>query len=131
MADAALKARHARNCAPQPRRDGIVYLQVTRGAAPRDFAFPEELRPSLVVTARRKKPPDPAAHQRGRAMSSRSPISAGRGPTSNRWRSCPMCSRKQRAKEAGAYEAWQVDRDGNVTEGTSTNAWIVTAEDES
>ena len=35
---------------------------------------------------------------------------------------------KQRAKEAGAYEAWQVDRDGRVTEGTSTNAWIVTAD---
>src|SRR3546814_5345941 len=35
---------------------------------------------------------------------------------------------KQAAVEAGAYEAWQVDRDGMVTEGTSTNAWIVTAD---
>jgi len=33
---------------------------------------------------------------------------------------------KQAAREAGAYEAWLVDRDGHITEGTSTNAWIVT-----
>ncbi len=39
----------------------------------------------------------------------------------------PNALGKQQAKEAGAYEAWQVDRDGNVTEGTSSNAWIVTA----
>jgi D-alanine transaminase len=52
-----------------------------------------------------------------------------------RWARCdiksiallPNILGKQRAREAGAYEAWQVDRDGNVTEGTSTNAWIVTA----
>jgi D-alanine transaminase len=37
---------------------------------------------------------------------------------------------KQQAREAGAYEAWQVDRDGFVTEGTSTNAWIVTRDGE-
>jgi D-alanine transaminase len=35
---------------------------------------------------------------------------------------------KQRAAEEGAYEAWQIDPEGNVTEGTSTNAWIVTKE---
>jgi D-alanine transaminase len=42
----------------------------------------------------------------------------------------PNALGKQQAKEAGAYEAWQVDRDGNVTEGTSSNAWIVTTDDE-
>ncbi len=53
-----------------------------------------------------------------------------------RWQRCDIKSvalvanvlGKQRAREAGAYEAWQVDRDGLVTEGTSTNAWIVTAD---
>jgi D-alanine transaminase len=53
-----------------------------------------------------------------------------------RWQRCdiksvallPNVLGKQLAKEAGAYEAWQVDQDGRVTEGTSTNAWIVTAE---
>src|SRR5690606_12659603 len=43
----------------------------------------------------------------------------------------PNCLGKQQAREAGAHEAWQVDeRDGTVTEGTSTNAWIVTQEGE-
>jgi D-alanine transaminase len=42
----------------------------------------------------------------------------------------PNALGKQQAKEAGAYEAWQVDREGNVTEGTSSNAWIVTASGE-
>src|SRR5207245_2394097 len=51
-----------------------------------------------------------------------------------RWQRCdiksvallPNVLGKQRAKEVGAYEAWQIDREGHVTEGTSTNAWIVT-----
>jgi D-alanine transaminase len=55
-----------------------------------------------------------------------------------RWARCdiksvallPNILGKQQAKEAGAFEAWQVDRDGNVTEGTSTNAWIVTDKSE-
>jgi D-alanine transaminase len=51
-----------------------------------------------------------------------------------RWRRCdiksvallPNVLVKQKAAEAGAYEAWQVDEEGRVTEGSSTNAWIVT-----
>ena len=54
-----------------------------------------------------------------------------------RWERCdiksiallPNVLGKQQARESGAYEAWQVDGDGMVTEGTSTNAWIVTADD--
>src|SRR3546814_9183838 len=42
------------------------------------------------------------------------------------FRPLPNSLGKQAAVEAGAYEAWQVDGDGRVTEGTSTNAWIVT-----
>ena len=64
----------------------------------------------------------------GRRASSRipgHPLAAA--ATSSRWRCCPTSLGKQQAKEAGAFEAWQVDRDGYVTEGTSTNAWIVTA----
>lgn len=53
-----------------------------------------------------------------------------------RWQRCdiksvallPNVLDKQRAKEAGAFEAWQVDREGKITEGTSTNAWIVTSD---
>jgi D-alanine transaminase len=108
-------------------RDGALYLQITRGAAPRDHAFPQTAKPVLVVTARRKKPADPRLAAEGIGVITIPDI---------RWRRCDIKSvalvanvlGKQRAKEAGAYEAWQVDSDGRVTEGTSTNAWIVTAD---
>lgn len=106
---------------------GIVYLQVTRGAAPRDHAFPKAGKPTLVVTARRSRPPDPRLGETGIAVITIADI---------RWQRCdiksvallPNVLGKQQAREAGAYEAWQVDGDGRVTEGTSTNAWIVTAD---
>ena len=108
-------------------RDGALYMQVTRGAAPRDHAFPQAAKPVLVVTARRKKPADPSLAANGIGVITIPDI---------RWRRCDIKSvalvanvlGKQRAKEAGAYEAWQVDGDGRVTEGTSTTAWIVTAD---
>ena len=107
---------------------GIVYLQVTRGAAPREHAFPKAAKPTLVVTARRSRPPDPRLGQDGVAIITIPDI---------RWQRCDIKSvalvanvlGKQAAREKGAYEAWQVDRAGQVTEGTSTNAWIVTADD--
>ena len=109
-------------------RDGIVYLQITRGVATRDHAFPAAARPVLVVTSRRKRPADPRAADDGIAVITIPDI---------RWQRCdiksvallPNVLGKQRAREAGAFEAWQVDREGRVTEGTSTNAWIVTSDD--
>jgi D-alanine transaminase len=106
---------------------GIVYLQVTRGAAPREHAFPKSAKPTLVVTSRRVRPPDPKLGQDGIVVITIPDI---------RWQRCdiksvaliPNVLGKQQAREAGAYEAWQVDGDGRVTEGTSTNAWIVTAD---
>ena len=105
--------------------DGIVYLQVTRGAAPRDHGFPKAAKPVLVVTSRRSRPVNPRLAEKGIAVITIPDI---------RWQRCDIKSvalvanvlGKQRAREAGAYEAWQVGRDGFVTEGTSTNAWIVT-----
>jgi D-alanine transaminase len=106
---------------------GIVYLQVTRGAAPREHAFPKAATPTLVVTARRSRPPDPRLGEAGIRVITIPDI---------RWQRCDIKSvalianvlGKQRAREQGAYEAWQVDRAGEITEGTSTNAWIVTAD---
>jgi|HubBroStandDraft_6_1064221.scaffolds.fasta_scaffold222412_2 D-alanine transaminase len=108
-------------------RTGIVYLQVTRGAAPRDHAFPTAARPVLVVTARRSRPPNPKLGEEGIAVITIPDI---------RWQRCDIKSvalvanvlGKQQAREAGAYEAWQVDLLGRITEGTSTNAWIVTGD---
>ncbi|MBV8736868.1 MAG: D-amino-acid transaminase [Alphaproteobacteria bacterium] len=105
--------------------DGIVYVQVTRGVAPREHAFPRTAEPVLVVTARRKRTTDPRFGTQGVAVITIPDI---------RWQRCDIKSvalianvlGKQRAREAGAFEAWQVDRDGFVTEGTSTNAWVVT-----
>lgn len=105
---------------------GIVYVQVTRGVAPRDHAFPKRAKPVLVVTSRRARAPDPKQAGDGVAVITIPDI---------RWQRCdiksvsllPNVLGKQQAREAGAYEAWQVDHDGNITEGTSTNAWIVTA----
>ena len=106
---------------------GIVYLQITRGAAPRDHGFPRAAKPILVVTARRSRPMDPRLGEEGIAVITIPDI---------RWQRCDIKSvalvanvlGKQQAREAGAWEAWQVDGDGRVTEGTSTNAWIVTAD---
>jgi D-alanine transaminase len=103
---------------------GTVYLQVTRGVASRDHKFPAHATPSLVATTKRQKP-TPAAHAAGVAVITRPDI---------RWRRCdiksvsllPNILGKQAAAEAGAFEAWLVDDDGCVTEGSSTNAWIVT-----
>lgn len=107
------------------RGGGMVYVQITRGVAPRDHAFPaSSTRPSLVVTARRAKPIDPGIGMHGVDVITMPDI---------RWGRCdiksvallPNVLGKQTAREAGAYEAWLVDRAGHVTEGTSTNAWIV------
>jgi D-alanine transaminase len=108
-------------------RDGIVYLQITRGVARRDHGFPPpQTRPSLVVTARNL---DLAANER-RAEAGIAVVTV----PDNRWARVdiksiallPNVLAKQEARERGAYEAWFVDRDGLVTEGASTNAWIVT-----
>ncbi|HEX6442103.1 MAG TPA: D-amino-acid transaminase [Stellaceae bacterium] len=127
MGDAALRLVLRETVRRNGVDDGIVYLQVTRGAAPRDHAFPKTAKPVLVVTSRRSRPPNPRFGRDGVAVITIPDI---------RWQRCdiksvalvPNVLGKQQAREAGAYEAWQVDRDGNITEGTSTNAWIVTAD---
>ncbi len=105
--------------------DGIVYLQVSRGVAPRDFAFPAAARPSLVVTARRKLLADPRALAHGVRVITIPDIRWGR-PDIKTVALLPNALGKEQAKQDGAFEAWLVDRDGNVTEGTSSNAWIIT-----
>jgi D-alanine transaminase len=107
--------------------DGLVYLQVTRGAAPRNHAFPAaHVRPALVMTTAPRRPPSDEAVRKGAAVICLD---------DNRWGRTdiktvsllPNVLAKQKAVEEGAQEAWFVDRDGFVTEGSSTNAWIVTA----
>ncbi|NIJ42771.1 D-alanine transaminase [Parvibaculum indicum] len=107
-------------------RDGIVYLQVTRGVAPRDHAFPDFLRPSIVITAKRSDPAKLEKARTGVAVVTR---------PDERWARrdiksvslLPNILAKQSAREAGAYEALLVDGEGFVTEGSSTNVWLVDA----
>jgi D-alanine transaminase len=112
-------------------RDGLVYLQVTRGAARRDHAFPPAgTAPGIVVTARSLDP------TRGKRTAAEG-IAVVTVPD-NRWGRVdikavallPNVLAKQAAREQGAREAWFVDGAGFVTEGSSSNAWIVTARDE-
>ena len=107
-------------------KDGLLYLQVTRGAARRDHPIPDKQpRPSLVITARGW---DAAAMAKRRADG----IAVITAPD-ERWgrvdiktvQLLPNLLAKTAARRAGAYEAWLVDRDGMVTEGSSTTAWIV------
>ena len=108
--------------------NGLVYLQVTRGVARRDHPFPEGSTNALVLTARHT-PPFAAAAKGGVAVITLPDI---------RWKRCdiksvsllPNVLGKQEARDAGAYEAWLVDDAGYVTEGTSSNAWIVTGDGE-
>ena len=104
--------------------EGILYLQVSRGAAPRDFAFPNAARPSLVVTARRKGLSDPRLLADGVGVITIPDIRWAR-PDIKSVSLLPNVLGKQQAKDRGAFEAWQLDADGCVTEGTSSNAWIV------
>jgi D-alanine transaminase len=106
---------------------GIVYLQITRGVARRDHAFPAaDTSPALVVTAKNL---DPARNKRI-AEEGMSVITVAE----NRWPRVdiksvsllPNVLAKQAAREQGAREAWFVDAQGYVTEGSSSNAWIVT-----
>lgn len=106
--------------------DGLVYIQVTRGTAPRDFRFPPPgTRPTLVMTARRLTLNPRRQLEEGIAVITIPDI---------RWKRrdiksvslLPQVLGKQKATEEGAFEAWQVDDEGLVTEGCSSNAWIVT-----
>src|SRR3954454_8623549 len=108
-------------------QDGLVYLQITRGQARRDFLFPAPgTRPSMVVTARNL---DHARIDRTATEG----IAVVTVPD-NRWARVdiksvsllPNVLAKEAARAAGAREAWFVDKDGFVTEGASSNAWIVT-----
>ena len=107
-------------------REGLLYLQVSRGVAPRDHAFPTlATTPALVITVNRV---DRGATE-ARAKKGVSVITT----PENRWGRCDIKTvgllsnalAKQAAREAGAAEAWYVDTLGFVTEGASSNAWIV------
>jgi len=127
MSRAALRVVMAEMLRRNRIGDGILYIQMTRGVAPRNHPFPADSDTSVVMTARIEPPQDPRLGENGVDVISIPDI---------RWKRCdiksvsllPNILGKQAAHRAGAFEAWQINEEGFVTEGTSTNAWIVDAE---
>jgi D-alanine transaminase len=104
---------------------GLLYLQVTRGSAPRDHAIPAHARPTLIMTARRLDAKAIAARRaNGVAVVTRPDIRWGRCDIKTTALTANVLA-KTDARRAGALEAWLVDDKGFITEGASTNAWIV------
>jgi D-alanine transaminase len=110
-------------------RNGLLYLQVTRGAVRRDHPIPDKSpRPSLIMTARSMDPDVFGKRRReGVTVISRPDERWGRRDIKT-VQLLPNLLAKTAARRAGAYEAWLVDAEGRVTEGSSTTAWIVDAE---
>ena len=106
---------------------GILYMQVSRGVAPREHMYDASLKPILVMTAR------PISAER-RMQIMKKGISVISVPD-QRWARCdiksisllPNVLARQLAHNAKVQEAWQIDVQGMVTEGAATNAWIVDA----
>ncbi len=125
IADGPLGLQARRLIAANGHSECIIYIQVSRGTAKRDHAFPNAAPANLVMTVRRFD-----FAQRLRQLNS------GVGVITrpdNRWGRVDIKTTgllanvlaKQAAREAGAFEAWMVDGD-TVREGSSTNAWIIT-----
>ncbi len=104
--------------------DGIVYLQISRGVAPRGHAFPKGIAPALVITAKRLAP-NFAQMEKGIAVVTLPDIRWKRRDIKTVNLAANVLA-KQRALDAGAYDAWLVGEDGMISEGTASNAWIVT-----
>jgi D-alanine transaminase len=126
MEEGALKAALAETLRRNRVRDGLLYLQVTRVAAPRDHRFPGVgVAPTVVITAR-------SVDRRAVLKRMEEGVRVITAPDI-RWGRCdiksvallPNVLAKQAAAEAGAFEAWLLDAAGNITEGASSNAWIV------
>jgi len=123
MSHDALRALHAELIQRNGVDEGIVYLQITRGAADRDFAYPENAEPTVVAfTQSRPLIANPYAATGVKVITI----------SDLRWKrrdikSTSMLAQamgKQEAKLEGAYEAWMVEN-GCVTEGTSSSAFIL------
>ena len=122
--EATLVAAQERLVRENALEEGLLYLQVTRGVAERDFAFPAEPRSSLVMFTQEKRVVDSPLAERGMRVVTVPDL---------RWKRRDIKTvallaqslAKQAALDAGADDAWMVE-DGYVTEGSSNNAWIVT-----
>lgn len=114
-----LVARNALN-------EGLVYLQVTRGAADREFTFPKEAKPTLVMFTQDKQLVDTPSARTGIAVKTLPDIRWARRDIKSVALLAQVLA-KQAAAEAGCQEAWMVE-DGMITEGGSSSVFIVTGD---
>lgn len=103
---------------------GSLYLQVSRGVAPRNHQIPGAIKPSVVMTVKTFVSPSDKIVEEGVSVITVPDIRWKR-PDIKSVALLPNVLAKDEAVRRNVYEAWQVDADGTVTEGTSTNAWIV------
>ena len=123
LSESALRVVMSRMIRLNHLQHGSIYLQITRGVARRDHKFPTDSWPAMVMTAKHLASP-PMPSQKGVAAITLA---------DERWarrdiktiQLLPNCLAKQRASEAGAFEAILVMPDGSVSEGSSSNVWIV------
>lgn len=126
MPDEGLREVHETLIAENKLDEGIVYLQISRGAADRDFAYPTSPSPTVVAFTQARPIANHPQAETGVAVITIPDI---------RWKrrdikSTSMLAQamgKQAARARGAYEAWMIE-DGAVTEGTSSSAFIVDAD---
>ncbi|MGO4704427.1 D-amino-acid transaminase [Microvirga sp. 2MCAF38] len=107
--------------------EGVVYIQVTRGAADRDFAFPKDVKPSLVMFTQEKNIIASPTAQKGIAVKTLADIRWARRDIKSVALLAQVLA-KQAAAEAGCQEAWMIE-DGKITEGGSSTVFIVTKDD--
>jgi D-alanine transaminase len=118
-----LKAMHLEMVKRNGLDEGWIYMQITRGAADRDFKFPKGVKPTLIAFTQAKKLVDSLDAVKGVSVITVPDIRWARRDIKTVMLLAPVLG-KQTAHEAGAYEAWMVE-EGKVTEGTSSNAYIV------
>ena len=123
--DDALLAIHRELVARNHVEEGMVYLQVTRGAADRDFLMAENPTPTLVLFTQAKSVAVSPLAERGARVIAVPDLRWGRRDIKTVQLLYPSMA-KMEAKRHGCDDAWLVEDDGHVTEGTSNNAWIVT-----
>lgn len=129
MSDAALRVVAGELLSRNRLKNAMVYIQVSRGVAPRDHAFPREhLPPGLVMTVRRVDYPAIARRQQKGVGVITRPETRWARPDIKSVSLLANVLAKEEARAAQVYETLFVDADGMITEGTSSNAWIVSAD---
>ncbi len=104
--------------------EGICYLQISRGIAPRNHAFPVKNRQSIVLTTRRSDPSPGQAGRNGVKVITLPDQRWGRRDIKS-VSLLPNILAKEQAVKEGAFEAWLIKENGTITEGSHSNAWLI------